>query len=170
MFVSEKTGIIIRCFQFPLRICQLLLLPSALCGLTNTHKARDTHTPAPTVPECHWVWPRCEWDVIPPRMSMTCSTRIWHLLLLLSLSFFCVSPRSQVKKKFLSQWSYVLGEVLGDQVLCGYVCASSPVYMLGTPWCHSFKRSRQTKPHTCLAPFSFSLYLNTPCSCKVWDG
>lgn len=50
VFVAENTGIIIRCFQFPLRVCQLLLSPSAQCGCTNTHKSTHTHTPAPHSP------------------------------------------------------------------------------------------------------------------------
>lgn len=54
----------------------------------------------PAVPECQRVWPRCDWDEMPLRILMTYSMPIWHLLLLVSLSFpFCLPRIHRWKRK-----------------------------------------------------------------------
>lgn len=124
VFVAENTGIIIRCFQFPLRVCQLLLSPSAQCGCTNMHKTTHTHTPASYSPKMPasvtHVQVRCNvWldDLL---------HAIWHLLFSLSMPFLS-SPHSQSQKKdvyiivkLFSGWGVEWPDALWVCVVCIY--------------------------------------------------
>lgn len=175
VFVAENTGIIIRCFQFPLRVCQLLLSPSAQCGCTNTHKSTHTHTPAPhspRMPACvTQVLLRCNAFENLDDLQHACLTPPLTLLFVLPL-LSC--PHSQVEKKECLSNSEAISWV-GCQVtrcIVGMCCIRlCQCVHRELPGCHCFKRSSQTIPHTCLTPFSsFSLDANTPSRCKGSGG